>query len=82
VDHVINLLELEFVKEPLNTKTRRMKLDYLGMFLDFSIPGMVEISMKEYVKEIVSKAQGDMKDLCQCRPEINCSKLTQPGLHY
>jgi len=75
------LLELEFVKEPLNTKTRGMKLDYLGMFLDFSIPGMVEISMKEYVKEIVSKAQGDM-DLCQCRLEIICSKLTQPALHY
>jgi len=30
------------------------------MVLDYSIPGMIEIGMKEYVREIIRKAQGDM----------------------
>ena len=57
-DHVINLLELEFAKEAPLTKTRGKIHDYLIMVLDYSIPGMVKIVMKEYVREIISEAQG------------------------
>jgi len=60
VDHVINLLELEFGKEAPLTKTRGKIHDYLGMVLDYSKPGMIEIGMKDYVMEIISEAQGDM----------------------
>jgi len=34
--------------------------NYLGMALDFSVPGVFEIALKEYVREIISEAQGDM----------------------
>jgi len=57
-DHVINLLELEFAMEAPLTKTRGKIHDYLVLVLDFYIPGMVKIAMKEYVREIISEAQG------------------------
>ena len=41
-------------------KTRGKKHNYLGMFLDFSIPGMFEIALKEYIRQIMSEAQVDM----------------------
>ena len=34
--------------------------NYLGMALDFSVPGVFEIALKEYVREIISEAQGDI----------------------
>ena len=50
---------MEFGKESPLTKTRG-KHDYLGMVPDFSVPGMVEIAMKDNVHEIISEAPGDM----------------------
>jgi len=61
VDQIISLLEIEFGKEAPFTKTRGKRHDYLGMVLDFSTPGPVEISMHEYVYEIINDAPCNME---------------------
>jgi len=61
VDQIISLLEMEFSKEAPLTKTRGKWHDHLGMVLDFSTPGSVEISMHEYVSEIINGAPCNME---------------------
>jgi hypothetical protein len=61
VDKFIEDMESEFGKEaPLN-KSRGAIHDYLGMKLDYSQPGSVQITMTEYIKMIVHDAPSDMR---------------------
>ena len=52
---------MEFGKESPLTKTRGKRHDYLGMVPDFSTQGSAEISMHEYVSEIIDGAPHDME---------------------
>ena len=58
MDDVIRNLDSEFGKESLLTKTRRKRHDCLGMVIDFSTTGSVEISVR--VAEIINEDPQDM----------------------
>jgi hypothetical protein len=52
VDDFIADLDSEFGKETPLSKSREKVHDYLGMTLDFSVPGQVTITMIDYIKMI------------------------------
>jgi hypothetical protein len=52
VDEFIADLDSEFGKETPLSKSRGKVHDYLGMTLDFSVPGQVTITMIDYIKMI------------------------------
>jgi hypothetical protein len=52
VDNFIADLDSEFGKETPLSKSRGKVHDYLGMTLDFSVPGQVTITMIDYIKMI------------------------------
>jgi hypothetical protein len=60
VTDVIKQLEGEFGAEAPLTITRGKVHDYLGMVLDFSIPGKVKFTMIEYIKEMLDELPLDM----------------------
>jgi hypothetical protein len=60
VTDVINLLESEFGKEAPLTKTRGKVHDYLGMTIDYSIPGKVKFTMVDYIKTMLDELPDDM----------------------
>jgi len=53
---------MEFGQEAPLTKTRGKRHDYLGMVMDFSTQGSAEISLYEYVSEIIDGEPHDMED--------------------
>jgi hypothetical protein len=61
VDGVINDLEMEFGKEAPLSKSRGKKHDYLGMILDYSVPGELQINMVSYVKMVLNGIPDDMR---------------------
>ena len=60
VDTIINMLEQEFGKEAPLTICRGKIHDYLGMTLDFSIAGKVQIHMEEYMTNMLTELPADM----------------------
>jgi hypothetical protein len=50
VTNVIKFLQFEFGKEALLTQTCRKVHEYLGMTIDFSLPGKVKFYMIDYIK--------------------------------
>ena len=60
VDTIINILEQEFGKEAPLTICRGKIHDYLGMTLDFSIAGKVQIRMEEYITNMLTELLADM----------------------
>ena len=60
VDGIIRMLEEEFGKEAPLTIRRGKIHDYLGMTLDFSIDGKVQISLEEYIRNILAELLEDM----------------------
>ena len=60
VTDVIKLLESEFGKEAPLTKTRGKVHDYLGMTINYSIPGKVMFTMIDYIKTMLDELPGDM----------------------
>ena len=63
VDDIIKMLEQEFGKEAPLTIHRGKIHDYLGMTLDFSIAGKVQISMEEYIKNMLTELPEDMEGM-------------------
>ena len=61
VDDVINRLEQDFGKEAPLTICQGKIHDYLGMTLDFSLPGKVQISMEQYIRNMLSELPEDME---------------------
>ena len=60
VNNIINMLEQEFGKEaPLTICCGKIH-DCLGMTLDFSIGGKVQICMEEYIKNMLTELLADM----------------------
>ena len=63
VDNIISMLEQEFGKEaPLTICCGKIH-DYLGMILDFSITGKVQIRMEEYIKNMLTELPADMEGM-------------------
>ena len=60
VTEVIGLLESEFGKETHLTKSRGKVHEYLGMIIDYSIPGKVMFTMIDYIKSMLSELPKDM----------------------
>ena len=62
VDQFIMDMEGEFGKEtPLNQSRGKILHDYLGMTLDFTIPGEVTITMVDYIKGVLYDAPKEMR---------------------
>ena len=61
VTSVISQIEDEFGREAPITKTRGKIHDYLGMVLDYSIPGKVKICMFDYIKKLIDESPPDME---------------------
>ena len=63
VNDIINKHEQEFGKEaPLTTHRGKIHY-YLGMTLDFSLPGKVQIRMEEYIRNMLTELPEDMEGL-------------------
>ena len=60
VDDLIADLDSEFGKETPLSKSRGKVHDYLGMTLDFSVPGQVTVTMIDYIKMICMDLPKDM----------------------
>ena len=59
-DVVIGLLESEFGKEAPLTKSRGKVHEYLGMIIDYSVPGKIMFTMIDYIKSMLSELPKDM----------------------
>jgi hypothetical protein len=57
---VIKLLKEAFGKEALLMVTRGKVHDYLGMTLDFSLPGQAKILMVDYIKNMLADMPSKM----------------------
>jgi hypothetical protein len=60
VTSVIELLQSEFGKEAPLTITRGKVHEYLGMTIDYSIPGKVKFTMLDYIKGMLDDLPSDM----------------------
>ena len=60
VDEVISLLQAEFRQEGPLTVNLGWLHNYLGMILDFSIPGKVEIQMYDYIDKMLADLPSNM----------------------
>jgi Reverse transcriptase (RNA-dependent DNA polymerase) len=60
VSQVLQLIEAEFAKEAPLTITRGKKYDYLGMQICFDVPGKVQFSMIDYIRNILGEVPEDM----------------------
>jgi hypothetical protein len=61
VDDILDLMDGEFGKEEPMTRSRGKIHDYLGMILDFSVPGELTIDMVKYVEKIIADMPEEMK---------------------
>jgi hypothetical protein len=60
VSSVIHMLEAEFGHEAPLRICRRWVHDYVGMALDFTMPGKVQFQMEDYVEELLKDIPSDM----------------------
>ena len=60
VDTIINMLEQEFGKEAPLTICHGKIHEYLGMTLDFTLAGKVQIRMEEYITSMLTELPADM----------------------
>ena len=57
----MSLLELEFGKQAPLTVTQGSVHEYLGMMVNFSMPGMVKFSMQDYIQGIIDECPKDLQ---------------------
>ena len=79
---IIGKLELEFGKEAPITKFCGKKLEYLGMLLDFEVPGQVTVDMRSYIKAMIDKLPAKMRG-SSATPAASClfdTRETAPKL--
>jgi hypothetical protein len=60
VDTVIDLLNSEFGKETPLSVVHGKEHDYLGMHIDYTIPGKVKITMIDYIERMLKELPDDM----------------------
>jgi hypothetical protein len=63
VSNIIELIRKEFGKEAPLTETSGKQHDYLGMTIDYSISGKVQIIMVDYIKNILTDLPADMEGI-------------------
>jgi hypothetical protein len=61
VDDILDLMDNEFGKEEPMNRSRGKVHDYLGMILDFSVPGEVTIDMVNYVRTVIADMPEEME---------------------
>jgi hypothetical protein len=71
VDHFIRQLDGIFCKDGSLTKSHGKIHDYLGMSLDFSSPGMLEVLMIDYIKMILADVPPELKARKAASPAAN-----------
>ena len=81
VTDIINQLEQEFGKEAPLTIRRGKIHDYLGMMLDFSLPGKVQIRMEEYIKNMLAELPEDMAGLATTPAAEHLFKINDTPTH-
>ena len=77
VDRIINMLEAEFGKEAPLTIRRGKIHDYLGMTLDFSLDGKVQISMEDYIRKMLAELPDDMAGVATTPAAEHLFKVNQ-----
>ena len=77
VDRIINLLEVEFSKEAPLTIRRGKIHDYLGMTLDFSLDGKVQINMEDYIRKMLAEFPDDMAGVATTPAAEHLFKVNQ-----
>ena len=81
VTDIINQLEQEFGKEAPLTIRRGNIHDYLGMMLDFSLPGKVQIRMEEYIRNMLAELPEDMTGLAMTPAAEHLFKINDTPTH-
>ena len=81
VTDIIKQLEQEFGKEAPLTIRRGKVHDYLGMILDFSLPGKVQIKMEEYIKNMLMELPEDMAGLATTPAADHLFKINDTPTH-
>ena len=81
VTDIIKQLEQEFGKEAPLTIRRGKVHDYLGMILDFSLPGKVQIKMEEYIKNMLMELPEDMAGLATTPSAEHLFKINDTPTH-
>jgi len=61
LDDIINKLSEKYGKEAPLTVNRGKIHEYLGMTIDFSVPGKVKFKMNDYVENLIEEAPDDMR---------------------
>ena len=61
LDKFINQLREIFRKQHKLTKSTRLVHEYLGIVLDYSIPGKIAFTMYKYLEDNIVKAPEDLK---------------------
>ena len=81
VTDIIKQLEQEFGKEaPLTIRQGKIH-DYLGMMLDFSLPGKVQIRMEEYIRNMLAELPEDMAGLATTLAAEHLFKINDTPTH-
>ena len=78
VTDIIATLLNEFGKEAPLTVNRRKVHEYLGMDLNFSIPGKVRISVINYIKELLAGLPGDMDGEAPTPASAHLFEISEP----
>jgi hypothetical protein len=82
VDQIIADMEAEFGKEAPLSKSRGKKHDYLGMILDYSVPGELMVNMVSYVKMVLNGVPADMRGKAVNPAASYLYKINQDNPHY
>ena len=81
VTDIINQLEQEFGKEAPLTIRRGKIHDYLGMMLDFSLPGKVQIKMEDYISNMLAALPADMAGVATTPAAEHLFKINDTPTH-
>ena len=60
LDDLLTLLNNEFGKEAPLTITRGKIHDYLGMVIDYTVPGKVKFMMKDFIRGVLDECPGEL----------------------
>ena len=83
LEDLLTLLNDEFGKEAPLTVTQGKIHDYLGMVIDYTVPGKVKFTMKDFIQEVLDECLGELMKGASVTPAANhvfnvnpdCNKL-------
>lgn len=79
-DNFETWLNQEYGQEKKVTATRGTKHVYLGMLLDYSVPGEVKVDMTDYVRDMIADFPEDLKGSVSTPATENLFKVTTSKL--